>query len=105
MEETARSGRDGKQARPAAGEEGVTTITKYHIGSVGGSMTTPATPIRTHERTGGGGGATEDRLADEEARHEVEEGAPARAVGIRGLNQRLGDGGDAVAEHGALRGG
>ena len=46
---------------------------------------------------------TEDRLADEEARHEVEEGTPARAVGIRGINQRLGDGGDAVAEHGALR--
>ena len=62
----------------------MTAVAEHHISSVGGGMAASATSIRMHERVRarGGGGATEDRLADEEARHKVEEGTPARAVSI-----------------------
>ena len=81
MEEAARGGGDCVQARPAAGEEGMTAITKYDVGSIGGGMATPVTS--TSERMKGredGRRAVRRRqgLADEEARHKVEEGGRHR---------------------------
>ena len=64
-----------------------------------------STSVTTHEGSRRGGGTAQDGLASEEARHEVEESTPARAVCVRGRNNGLADGGDAVAEHGTLRGG
>ena len=80
----------------------MTSVTKDDISSIRRSMAATTTAITTHEGTTGGCGTPKDRLADKEARNEVEEGTPTGAISSSGTNDCLRDGGNAVAEHGTL---